>query len=86
VHVPGPVKDTVPPLIEQAPAVLEESTLNVTGFPDPPPVAVGVYVPPTAAGLGGLEVNVIACAPCGVAEASLEAGPSPSALTAVTSK
>ena len=49
--------------------------LNVTGFPDPPPVAVGVYVPPTAAGLGGLEVNVIACAPCGVAEASPERRP-----------
>ena len=27
--------------------------LNVTGFPDPPPVAVGVYVPPTPPGWAG---------------------------------
>jgi hypothetical protein len=42
-QVPGPVNEpTREALIVQAPAVLEASTLNVTGFPDAPPSAVGV--------------------------------------------
>jgi hypothetical protein len=61
VQVPGPANETVPPLIEHAPAVLAESMLNVTGLPDAPPVAAGVYVPPTTAGLGGVDVKVTAC-------------------------
>ena len=38
-----------------------ESELKVTGFPESPPVAATVYVPPNKAGEGGVDVNVIAC-------------------------
>jgi len=42
--------------------VLAVSGVNVTGFPEPPPVAVTVYVaPPAVAGDGGVEVKVIVC-------------------------
>jgi hypothetical protein len=46
--------------MEQAPDVEDESTENVTGLPEPPPVADTVYVPPTVALVGGVEVNVMA--------------------------
>jgi hypothetical protein len=39
-HVPALAKVTVAPLIEQAPEVEEESMEKVTGWPDPPPVAL----------------------------------------------
>ena len=39
-HRPGWPKVTVAPEIVQAELVEEASTPNVTGFPDPPPVAV----------------------------------------------
>jgi hypothetical protein len=38
--MPVPVKLTLAPLIEQAPEVEEESMEKVTGFPEPPPVAL----------------------------------------------
>ena len=60
-QVPVPVKLTLAPLIEQAPEVEEVSIENVTGLPEPPPVAVCVYVPPMVAEDGGLEVKVIVC-------------------------
>ena len=41
--VPAPAMVSVEPLIEPEP----EATLNVTGLPDPPPVAVSVADPPT---------------------------------------
>jgi hypothetical protein len=39
-QVPAPVKLTVVPEIEQAPDVDEASMVKVTGFPEPPPVAL----------------------------------------------
>ena len=47
--------------MEHAPEVEDESTENVTGLPEPPPVADTVYVPPTVAFDGGVEVKVIVC-------------------------
>jgi hypothetical protein len=44
--------------------VLEESTLKITGLPEAPPVAVGVYEAPNSAGVGGLELNTIVCGRC----------------------
>jgi hypothetical protein len=41
-HVPALAKVTVAPLIVQAPDVDEESMEKVTGFPEPPPVALTV--------------------------------------------
>jgi len=38
-----------------------ERELNVTGFPDAPPVAATVYEPPVSAGFGGADVKVIVC-------------------------
>jgi hypothetical protein len=59
-HVPAALKLTVVPLIEQAPAVDELSIEKVTGFPDPPPVALTEYVPPTVGLEGEVDVKVIA--------------------------
>ena len=58
-HVPTPMNETVPFIRTQAPALLEASMLNTTGFEEAPPVAVGVYEWPTSAGLTGDDVNVI---------------------------
>jgi hypothetical protein len=41
-HFPAPVNDTLAALIVHAPAALLESMLNVTAFPDAPPLAVTV--------------------------------------------
>ena len=60
-HVPAAVNVTTAPYSVQPVLVL--SSVNVTGLPEPPPVAVTVYVaPPAVAGDGGVEVKVIACA------------------------
>ena len=53
-QVPTPVIVTVPLLYEQAPFAAK-----TTGLPEPPPVAVGVYVFPKTAETGAVEVNVI---------------------------
>jgi hypothetical protein len=53
VHVPDAIKATAFPLTVHVPGVSE---LNVTAFPDPPPVAAGSYVLPTIAGDGGADV------------------------------
>src|SRR5436189_1150 len=45
-HRPGRPKVTVASEIEQAEPVEEASTPNVTGFPEPPPVAVTAYLTP----------------------------------------
>jgi hypothetical protein len=63
VHVPAPMKLTVEPEIVQT-EPLPGSIVNVTGFPDGPPVATTLYVgSPTAEELGGEDVNVIVCVP-----------------------
>jgi len=58
-QVPTPLKLTVAPLIEQAPEVEEELIENVTALPEPPPLALTVYLPPTVAPAGGFDENVI---------------------------
>src|SRR4051812_2099228 len=60
-HEPTPVNVTLPPPSEHAPAVLAESIEKTTGLPEPPPVAVGVYLPPSTAWSGRGEVKVIVC-------------------------
>jgi nitrate reductase NapE component len=47
-----------PPVYEQTPAPDDRSMLKTTAFVEPPPLAVGVYAPPTVALLGGLKVIV----------------------------
>src|SRR5207244_4842491 len=60
-HVPTAVNDTVEPAIEHT-EVAVASIVNVTGLPDPPPVAVTAYVaPPTTAPPGGTDVKLIVC-------------------------
>ena len=54
-QLPGWPKVTRDPEIEQAEFVEEGSMLNVTGFPEPPPVAVTLY----STSLRGTEVKVI---------------------------
>ena len=55
------MKLTVAPEIEQTEAALG-SIVNVTGSPEPPPVAVTSYVaPPTFAPDGAVDVNTIVC-------------------------
>jgi hypothetical protein len=50
-----------PPEIEHTPLEIP-SIEKVTGFPELPPVAVGVYVgPPYTAFVGAAEVNVMIC-------------------------
>jgi hypothetical protein len=57
------MKLTVEPEIVQT-GLLAGSIVNFTGFFEAPPAATTVYVgPPTVAGLGGADVNVIVCAP-----------------------
>ena len=60
-QVPIEVNVTVEPTIEQT-ELVNESIENVTGFPDPPPVADTRYVLPTFPCAGGVEVNEIAWA------------------------
>ncbi len=58
-HVPTVWKLTTPAEIEQT-ELADASIVNVTVFPEPPPVAVGAYVaPPTFAAAGAVDVNVI---------------------------
>ena len=53
------MKLTVAPEIEHTEAALG-SIVNVTGLPEPPPVAVTLYVaPPTFALDGAVDVNMI---------------------------
>jgi hypothetical protein len=59
-QLPAALKVTTPPEIEHT-DVLEESIVIATASPELA-VAAGVYVPPTFAGLGGVEVTVIVCA------------------------
>jgi hypothetical protein len=60
-QVPAATKLTVAPEIVQT-ELVDASMLNVTASPEPPPVTVTVYIgPPTTAGLGGVDVNVIVC-------------------------
>ena len=60
-QVPTAVKLTVDPAIEHTDDALG-STVNVTGLPEPPPVAATSYVePPTLAPDGAVDVNTIAC-------------------------
>ena len=62
-QVPTAVKLTVDPATEQTAAALG-SIENVTGLPDPPPVAVTSYVaPPTFAPDGAVDVSTIAWSP-----------------------
>ena len=62
-QVPTAVKLTVDPATEQTAAALG-SIENVTGLPNPPPVAVTSYVaPPTFAPDGAVDVNAMVCAP-----------------------
>ena len=56
----GPVKLTSPEASTEQPAVEEGSTENVTGFPEPPPMAVTVKEPPTTSPSGGESVKTIA--------------------------
>jgi hypothetical protein len=49
-------------LIEHAEFVVDASTEKRTGFPDPPPVAAGIYdTPPTVALVGADDVNNTVC-------------------------
>ena len=59
VQLPEPTKLTVLPDTVQTLVVKE---LNVTAFPDAPPVADTVYVPPYV-GLVGVDVNTMVCVP-----------------------
>jgi hypothetical protein len=60
-QVPAATKLTVAPEIVHT-ELVDASMLKVTVSPEPPPVAVTVYVgPPMTAGLGGVDVNVIVC-------------------------
>ena len=62
-QLPAAVKLTVEPAIEQT-AEAAASIVNITAFPEAPPVAVTVYVePPTFAAAGAVEVNVTAWSP-----------------------
>jgi hypothetical protein len=71
VHVPACWNETVEPVTVQIPVVAE---LKVTGLPEPPPVAVTVYVAPlTTAFDGAVEVNVIVWAACATATVALGA-------------
>jgi hypothetical protein len=66
-HVPGdpPLIVTVDPEMLQMSGVLDESMLKVTELPDPPPVAVAVYVCPGEQGqVGAVDVKLIDCAAC----------------------
>ena len=56
-QVPACTNVTVDPDTVQTPVVPE---LNVTGLPEPPPVADTVYVPPNVGSVGE-DVNVIVC-------------------------
>ena len=59
VQLPTATRVTVVPIkLQMLPVV---GMLKVTAFPEPPPAALTVYVPPTSAGLGGTEVNEIVC-------------------------
>jgi hypothetical protein len=59
-QVPTPVKLTTPAVTEQT-LVAVESMVKVTALPEPPPVAVTVYVEPEYFALvGAVEVKVIA--------------------------
>src|SRR5258708_2267590 len=58
VHVPAPVNETVAPDTVHTPRVADE---NVTGFPEPPPVAAGEYDPPYIALAGAGDGKVIVC-------------------------
>jgi hypothetical protein len=60
-QVPGGALNVTRPVVEFTvqPDVEDPSTLYVTGLPDPPPVAVTVYVEPTDAEEGGVLVKVI---------------------------
>jgi hypothetical protein len=60
-HEPGARKVTLVPASEHAPDEEAASIENVTGFPEPPPVAASVYEPPTDGSEGGVEVNVTTC-------------------------
>ncbi len=56
-QVPAPTKLTVEPETVQTPVV---ALVNVTALPDPPPVALTVYVAPATVALeGAVEVNAI---------------------------
>jgi hypothetical protein len=52
------VNFTVDPAIVQT-ELVEASIENVTAFPEPPPVALTLYVVPTNAGFGADDVNPI---------------------------
>ena len=66
-QVPTAVKLTVDPAIEHTDDALG-STVNVTGLPEPPPVAATAYVePPTLASDGAVDVNTIAWSPLATA-------------------
>jgi len=68
-QVPTAVKVTVAPEIVHSavplPFLPPPWTLNVTGLPEAPPTADTTYVPPTAAFVGTLEVNVMVCGSSG---------------------
>src|SRR5437588_792653 len=56
------MKVTVEPEVVQT-ELVDVSMLNVTGAPEPPPVAVTLYVGPAiTAGLGAVDVKLIVCA------------------------
>jgi len=57
VHVPAPTNETLEPDTVQTPALPEEGA-NETGRPELAVAETG-YEPPTTAGTGGLDVNVI---------------------------
>jgi hypothetical protein len=55
VHAPDVVIDTLPEANEHAPVAV-----NTMGWPDPPPVAAGMYPSPYTAAAGAVEVKAIA--------------------------
>ena len=79
------MKLTVAPDSVHAPVLLAGSTLNTTGFPDPPPVADKLTELPTVPVAGAL--NVIVCAGSATSVALADAPPpAPERLTACTEK
>jgi hypothetical protein len=60
VHQPVPTKLTVEPDTEQTDVLSDE---KVTGFPEPPPVALTVYGDPPSKARGSDEVKLMCCAP-----------------------
>jgi hypothetical protein len=66
VHVPTEINVNTLPLVPDDVQTRGVADVNVTGFGDPPPVAVAVYANPDTLGLTGVDVMVIACGSGGI--------------------